>query len=639
MRVFYSRLLKAPITLYESEDMLMKHLKQRLTLFVLTCMILSLFSVYMPIIAAAENTTPERLGEIVYLRETNSETYLLSDRTYECVVYAEDKYYQDNSGVLQLIDNSLQHLGSSATSSNNYRNTANAFDVSFSSGITPSVAISLNNSNLSFSAFSASGGNSNHINADDCVAAIGAVNNCAILDELTHTGSNTLTYSNAFYNTDLVYVLSSSALKEYIVLKNNNAPNTFSFLFSLNNLTLQTSDNGTYFSNASGTPVFTLSDLFAIDSNGVLTGALSYSFVPLKDTGEYLITITLDPTYLYATDRVFPVIIDPTIMISSSNTADACVCSGYPTTNYQMATQLRTGYDSDYGIRRTYIKFDIPSSIPAGSVTNATLDIEKVSGATPSTRAYRCTNSWTSGSITWNNKPGYSTVNLSSESVPYRTGSAWYTMNVTNLVRDWVNENYANYGFVIKDNKESDPNHWTTFYSSDASSPHKPELHITYAGSKFWGCKEFEPESNTSIHCLQYATFKYYEDDLYDPSESAIAATTTSEELLALTQQRMSIWLNTHFPGKWSLGSLDSELMPNQWLIAIRVGILTTSTGLKHDYHVWYRTNTGEWAHKEAAYAAETLGSDLPTNDDSEGWRNVIGMVYDSDPVYYILSE
>ena len=431
--------------------------------------------------AKAESVKVERVGEIELLRETNSETYLLSDGSYECVVYPDDKYYRDASGSLQLIDNTIkleevknQQVG------RRYKNAANAFDVFFQDGTTPTVTIQKEGLSIGFSALPSSNGNSSRLSAANCIAEIGAVDAHAALGGLTQTGDNTVTYANAFFNADLVYVLDNWALKEYIILKNREAANEYSFLLTTDGLTLRTTEDGAYFTDESGKQLFAFDSLFAIDAQGVMTEALSYSFVPVKDTGDVLVTVTLDNNYLQAAERAFPVVIDPTIMISSSDTADACVCSGYPNTNYQMATQLRTGYDSDYGIRRTYIKFNIPASIPAYSVTDATLDLEKISGAAPQMRAYRCTSSWSSGSITWNNKPGYSTTNMSTVSVPFREGSVWYTMNVTGLVQDWVNGTYANYGFVVRDQNESDPNHWSTLYSSDAASPHKPELHITY---------------------------------------------------------------------------------------------------------------------------------------------------------------
>ena len=224
-----------------------------------------------------------------------------------------------------------------------------------------------------------------------------------------------------------------------------------------------------------------MGSLFAVDANGKPTDDLTYDFVPVKgNADQVIVTVTLDNDYLTAPDRAYPVVIDPTITISSSETADTCVCSNFPSTNYYLGTSLRTGYEPDYGIRRSYLRFNIPDSIAPGSITNATLDLEKVSGVAPTVVAKRVTGSWTSSTLNWSNKPGETSTGQSSQSVVFREGSAWYTMNVTSIVNSWVNGYSSNYGFVLIDNTENNANHWTTFYSSDANSPHKPELIISY---------------------------------------------------------------------------------------------------------------------------------------------------------------
>lgn len=461
----------------------MKRFKSVISLFLIIVLSLSL-----PINVAAQTQlsteeTVARLHEVEALRETNSETYLLSNGSYECVVYAEDKYYLDNSKTLQPIDNSIKRADTATfTTSGQYKNTANAFDVYFSDSGTPKVDIVYNESGISFTPIAVTSEKNISIASDNCVMAVGAIENCTTLDDLTATGDNTVIYNNAFPDTDLVYVLNNSALKEYIVLNSKNASNEFRFMFTLDNVTMETTGNSAYFTAADGSTVFALDTLFAVDANGVVAENLTYSFAPVAKTNKVAITVVLDQEYLTSSDRAFPVVIDPTIMISSSETLDACVCSNTPDTNYRMSAQLRTGYEPDYGIRRSYIKFNIPSSIPAYSIINATLDIEKVSGVAPTIKAYLCMSSWSSNTITWRNQPtgGENFIYGSSISVPFRTGSSWYTMNVTDIVSKWVNNTYENYGFIIKDVTENDPDYWTTLYSSDADSPHKPELHIEY---------------------------------------------------------------------------------------------------------------------------------------------------------------
>ena len=62
--------------------------------------------------------------------------------------------------------------------------------------------------------------------------------------------------------------------------------------------------------------LFSLDPLFAVDANGVVTENLTYTFTPEKDTNQVTVTVTLDKEYFSSPDRVFPIIIDPTVMIS-----------------------------------------------------------------------------------------------------------------------------------------------------------------------------------------------------------------------------------------------------------------------------------------------------------------------------------
>ena len=440
----------------------------------------------------AANETATRVQEIEDLRETNSETYLMSDGSYECVVYAENKYYVDKKKSLQLIDNTVvtasevtNNSGDSLESEVLYRNAANAFGVYFSDNETKNVTIEYEERKIKFSPINSTKAVKSSDKTEESTISIGQVNNCSTLNKLTATGENTVTYPAAFANTDIVYVLENNALKEYIILNNRHAPNVFSFLMTLDGVSLRSVGDSMYFIDDRGEDIFSFQSLFAIDAKGILTEDLSYSFTPTTDVNNIIVTITLDKEYFLSNEREFPIVIDPTVMISSVETADACVCSGYPNRNYKTAVQLRTGYDSDNGKRRSYIKFNIPNSVPVGKVTKATLDIEKISGVAPTIRAYLCAASWSSGTITWNNKPSVVSAYKSTLSTPYKTGSAWYTMNVTSIVRMWVNGRYNNNGFMLQDSTETDPDHWTTFYSSDAESPHKPELHITYSSGAY----------------------------------------------------------------------------------------------------------------------------------------------------------
>jgi len=467
-----------------------------IVLIMLLAMIAGTLGAAVPLVqSTAQNQMPvERVREVVALRETNSETYLLSNGNYECVVYAGDKYYRDSRNALKLIDNTLiLDEATAKTENRHYKNTANSFQVTFSDSDTPTVTMTKDHLGITFRAESASGGSPFQTATSNKTVTVGAVRNCDTLTQLTDTGTDTITYANAFYNTDLVYVLQNNALKEYIVLKNANAPNAITFRFSMEGLTLEESDGVGVFLDEDNNEVFRLDRLFALDGNGVMTEELTYTFASVKGSRDILVTVTLDAEYLAEEDRAFPVVIDPSVMISSAQTADASVYSGYPNTNYQMEKRLRTGKDTTYGVRHTYIQFEIPRAIYGKPITSASLDLKKHSGSTPYALAYMCKSYWHSGTITWNYKPDKESGYISSLSFPRSSGSAWYRMDVTSIVASWTSLTEGNYGFIVRDAIENDTDQWTTFYSSDAPSPNKPELHITYIGDEI----NTEPEETT----------------------------------------------------------------------------------------------------------------------------------------------
>lgn len=330
----------------------------------------------MPIADSPIAEPVQRVGEVMSLRQTNSETYLLSDGSYECIVYPGNKYYTDEHNTLKLIDNTLLlDEASIKTGQRNYTNTGNSFQVAFSDSRVPSVTIAKGNQSIHFQPETVSGGNQlGSATANQTTVTVGAVRNCAPLTQLADTGDNTITYTNVFQDTNFVYVLTNSAVKEYIVLNSPLAPNTFTFRFTLENLTLKAGDGIGIFLDEQNNEVFRLDQLFAMDTNEEMTDALSYTFSSIKGSRDILVTLTLDQAFLTDADRAFPVVIDPSIMLTSSKTQDASVYSANPNTNYQMDNRLRTGKSSTYGVGRTYIQYDIPRDIYGEQIDSAFLD-------------------------------------------------------------------------------------------------------------------------------------------------------------------------------------------------------------------------------------------------------------------------
>ena len=406
--------------------------------------------------------------ELVALRQTDSETYLLADGSYESVVYTEDKYYRDAKGDLLPIDNSI--VGCNITINERqykYTNAANSTKCYFESD-TVGALLQKDSNSLSFRLLS----------QGIPVPRLGGIEGSKEIAEYFLQGENCIAFQNIAEDTDAAYFFENAGLKEYLVLNSSHSPHSFCFEVSGEGLSFSNNQNGTIDVIGPDNEIaFQFSKLFAVDSAGVYTEDVHYEISENGNTT--VITIVVSDSYLNNPDRAFPVLVDPTVMITGEySTQDTYVSSRYPTTNYYLNTYLRTGRDDDFYIRRSFLRFNLPSALSGSTVAEAYIMIHKSSGATPDVKAYHVTGSWSSSTLTWNNMPGYTTSNASGTAT--LTSNDWYKITILPIAARWASGEYTNYGVVLKDATESGTSQWTTFHSSDAASPNKPELHLKY---------------------------------------------------------------------------------------------------------------------------------------------------------------
>ena len=419
-------------------------------------------------------------------------------------------------------------------------------------------------------------------------------------------------------------------------MKCADAPLTYSFFVESDCEILQAEDGSVRFSDSFGECVFELEKLFAVDSAGAYTDEMSFTLSPVRE--GTIISFSVPQSFISDSERVFPVLIDPSVMVTGKNkTQDAFVSSKNSDTNYYVDQYLRTGRSSSYNISRTYIRFTIPSTV-GGTVTNAYLRMEKQGGSTPQTRAYRVTSSWSSKNITWNTKPGNSTTDVST--VAAADSGNWFKMGVTSIVRDWVSGARSNYGFVVKDNTESGTSQWTTFYSSDAESPHKPELHITYTAS---------PISIDRMYSTYAMTAKYrdklqYNMNCYGYAMHVHATVGTgsnpykqqpgefirdNQRFEDLNQERDQYLRGPNATPTAALNYLEQKMMGDfaemrsrdgaEWVVtqttqtaSVPAGYrkIALTIGIAYDYHFYMRHSDGTWSHKPGGAKATNLSFD-----------------------------
>lgn len=205
----------------------------------------------------------------------------------------------------------------------------------------------------------------------------------------------------------------------------------------------------------------------------------------IVDAYNALTTTPTEPdSYVY-----LPIILSPEELPDTLYpTGDTMIAQNYASNNYCSLIDMLAGYDDYSGgkIVRGLIQFDV-SDIPAGtSISKATLNVRLYGSYDyPNTSrtitTYRIGSSWSSCSATWNNQPNIAEA-YGSKSVNHEDVGDWFAFDVTNLVKGWVNNSFANYGVWLRGpEKSGSDSSYRDFYSMNSS--YTPYLSITYTGT------------------------------------------------------------------------------------------------------------------------------------------------------------
>lgn len=424
--------------------------------------------------------------EILSKRDAYSKTYRLSDGTYQYVGYAEPIHYKDSTGAYVEINNEITDtanlVGYAYTNTADgykYTNTANGWNAHFSEKLNNNNAVMLTSGayNIAFS-FAEQTGTATVMKATT-MAPVNAKSALSAYHQKLSADNRAVIYKDVAENVDIAYTVQPGALKEDIILKSKQAPAAFKFRLTTNGLTLKESGSTFGLFTASGEEVFTFAPLYMEDANGKRSDKVSLTYSSVKN--GYELTVCADTEFLNAADTIYPVVIDPSVMVTGADiTLDTWVDQDYPTTNFYLSENLWTGGALGDNAMHTYIKFNFPTDFSPSQIMTAFVYLRKKDYQTPTIKAYPVTGDWSSSTITWNNKPGYDSTIYSP--VAYNSSGDWYQLDVTTILQCWLNNAFPNYGLVLRESEETDSEQYTKFYSSDAPSPNKPELVINYNG-------------------------------------------------------------------------------------------------------------------------------------------------------------
>ena len=219
-----------------------------------------------------------------------------------------------------------------------------------------------------------------------------------------------VTFPDAAGGADVVYQVTSTEVKEKIVLKAAPAgPVSYTFTVDTKGLTARPEADGSisFVTQAAGRPVLTMPAPYMYDSAATSATSTKVTQTVAQAGGETTITVAADAAWLADPARVYPVVVDPTIKIQPvpTDAKDVMISSGATTTNYAGTYQLKVGTDTT-AAWRSMLQFNL-STIPAGTaIDDAQLQLyydqsfSTYANDVPM-EARRITTSWTELGATW----------------------------------------------------------------------------------------------------------------------------------------------------------------------------------------------------------------------------------------------
>jgi DUF3103 family protein len=257
--------------------------------------------------------------------------------------------------------------------------------------------------------------------------------------------------------------------------------------------------------DATSTVVFTMPAPMMYSAQVVEEEHTQMARVPVTlgkdDDGSPSLDLSAGMSFLTDPATVYPVTIDP--VISSVSRAGDTYITQADAAQHVSDPDLRIGLSSVGNLRRSLIRFDAASTIPAGAhIMDAGLDLWN--NATPtcderSVYAYPLTKSVVLTTATWATQPTYTT------STDYRGEGSFShgneslgcandtgNLNLTRMVQAWVSGTLPDYGLALVAGSETDASYAKNFCSmnvdptaatSCTTSDRYPTLSVTYGPS------------------------------------------------------------------------------------------------------------------------------------------------------------
>ena len=249
--------------------------------------------------------------ELTGERTENSKEFLLEDGTKMIAQYNEPVHYKDSKGKWVEYNNTLSEDKTASpdeAGDSSYTNKSSDISVNLSNKAKSKNMISLQSDGYKISW--------GYDNAGKSKADVKKNNEKTSGNDKFTTLKNITTetlYKDVFNDVDLQYFVTTTGIKENIILKSSKAQNEFTLNYKIPNLTAKQKDDKTItLSDKDGKEIYTISAPYMYDANGSTSTQMKIEIV--KQKGSNLqVKLTADYAFIHTIGRAFPVTIDPEI--------------------------------------------------------------------------------------------------------------------------------------------------------------------------------------------------------------------------------------------------------------------------------------------------------------------------------------
>ncbi len=256
----------------------------------------------------------EEIGNIIAentsARTENTKEFMLDDGTTMLAEYNQPVHYKNDKGKWVEYNNSFISENTASTADEageaECSNKSSNIDIKLSNKAKANNMIKVTSDDYSIS-WGYNGANKSKINIVNNNEKLSGNDKFTTLKNITSEAK----YENVYKNVDLQCFITSTGIKENIILKNADVQNEFNITYKIKNLTAKQTDDYTItLYNKENKAVYTIVAPYMTDANGESSNQLKLDLV--KQKGSNLnVKLTADYWFIHSIGRSFPITIDP----------------------------------------------------------------------------------------------------------------------------------------------------------------------------------------------------------------------------------------------------------------------------------------------------------------------------------------